>query len=299
MDRRPISGALAATRRLRCLCAAVFAVTLAFAAPVFAGEPPHRVVSLNVCTDQLSMLLAKPEQLLSVSFPATGPGSSALAGEASRYRINHGLAEEVFLMQPDLVVAGTYSTSVAVSMLQRLGFRVERFAPETSFDDLRENILRMGALLGQARRAEGMVAALDEGLRELAASAIPGLTAATYASNSCTTGKGSLSEAVIEAAGLTNLGSKVGIQGTGCLPLEVLVLAMPQIITSDTPTCDAPALAQENFVHPAYRAVLERAHAASAPSANWICGGSFNLVAAAILQDATRAVVTDGKRAGK
>lgn len=277
-------------RWLRRLCAA--ALALAFFAPltVLAEKPPRRVVSMNVCTDQLAMLLAAPGQLLSVSFLASDPGSSALAAQAPRYRPNHGLAEEIFLMEPDLVITGTYTTQVAVSMLERLGFRVEKFAFETSFDDVRKNIRRMGALLGQEQRADDMVETLDAGLQQLAANAVAELTVATYASNSYTTGRNSLSEAVIEAAGLSNLGSEVGIEGSGRLPLEVLVLAMPQIVTSDTPTYDAPALAQENFVHPAYQAVLERARTASVPAANWICGGPFNLVAAQILHDAAHAV---------
>src|SRR5690606_12478241 len=117
-------------------------------------------------------------------------------------------------------------------------------------------------------------------------SEVPDLTVATYAYNYYTTGRNSLSEAVIEAAGLTNLGSRLGIQGAGRLPLEVLVLSRPDIVTNDTPIYGAPALAQENFLHPAYRAVLDRATVASVPSANWICGGPFNLAAAAILHQA-------------
>lgn len=272
---------------------------LAAALPASASDAPARVVSMNVCTDQLAMLLAAPGQLASVSHLATDRGSSALAEEAARYRRNHGLAEEIFLMEPDLVVTGTFTTAATASMLRRLGFRVEEFAPETSFDDVRENILRMGKLLGRQERAEEMAAALDEGLRDLKAVAISGLTVATYSSNSYTTGQGSLSEAVIEAAGLDNLGSRLGIQGAGRLPLELLVLSMPEIVTSDTPTYDAPALAQENFVHPAYRAVLARSRTAAVPAADWICGGPFNLAAAAILQDTARAVAAERKHAGR
>lgn len=272
---------------------------LAAALPARAADAPARVVSMNVCTDQLVMLLAAPGQLASVSHLATDPGSSALVAEAARYQQNHGLAEEIFLMEPDLVVTGTFTTAATASMLRRLGFRVEEFAPETSFDDVRENILRMGVLLGRQERAEEMAAALDEGLRDLKAAAISGMTVATYSSNSYTTGRGSLSEAVIEAAGLENLGSRLGIQGAGRLPLELLVLSMPEIVTSDTPTYDAPALAQENFVHPAYRAVLARTRTAAVPAADWICGGPFNLAAAAILQDAARAVAAERKRAAR
>lgn len=283
-------------RRLFYLGAAALALSLATSSSTLARELPHRVVSINVCTDQLAMLLAAPGQLVSVSHLAADPDSSVLVEEAASYRLNHGLAEEVFLMEPDLVLAGTFTTAATVSMLERLGFRIERFALETSFDDVRDNILRMGMLLGQQERAKEMVADLDDGLRQLAERAVPGLTAASYASNSYTTGQGSLSAAVIEAAGLTNLGSKLGIQGGGRLALEVLVLAMPEILTSDTPVYDAPALSQENFVHPAYKALLERAKTASVPSPNWICGGPFNLAAAAILQDAARATVA-GQRA--
>jgi iron complex transport system substrate-binding protein len=269
-------------RAVRCILLAVLFASSAMA------EAPQRVVSMNVCTDQLAMLLAAPGQLISVSHLATDPGSSAMTDEAKRYKLNHGLAEEISLMKPDLVLAGTFTTTETVSMLQRLGFTVERFDSETSFDDVRANILRMGALLGQDQRAQEMAETLDRGLRALQASAVEALTVATYASNSYTSGRGSLAEAVIEAAGLINLGSEAGVIGAGRLPLEVLVLSMPEIITSDTPVYDAPALAQENFVHPAYRAVIERARAATVPSPNWICGGPFNLVAASILQDAAR-----------
>lgn len=244
---------------------------------------------MNVCTDQMAMLLAAPGQLLSVSYLASDPGTSAMAAEAAPYRVNHGLAEEIFLLEPDIVIAGTFSTRATVSMLRRLGFPVEEFAPETSFDDVKANILRMGQILGQHVRAEETVAALDEGLRRLRENAVPGLTVASYSSNSYTAGEGSLSDAVIAAAGMANLGSELGIRGAGRLPLEVLVLSRPEIVTGEARTYGAPALAQQNFVHPAYRAVYDMAEPAPVPASYWICGGPYNLVAAAILQDAARA----------
>src|SRR5690606_7133773 len=104
-----------------------------------------------------------------------------------------------------------------------------------------------------------------------------------------TTGAGSLTAAVIEAAGLRNLGSELGIYGAGRLALEELVMARPDVLTSDTPIYGAPALAQENFRHPAFRALQETAALASVPSAYWICGGPSNLIAATMLRDAAKA----------
>lgn len=85
-------------------------VWLGGALAVPAAEPPARVVSMNVCTDQLAMLVARPGQLHSVSWLAADPAMSVLANEAEGLRLNRGLAEEIFLMKPDLVIAGTFST---------------------------------------------------------------------------------------------------------------------------------------------------------------------------------------------
>ena len=55
------------------------------AAPAVAvGRPPARVVSINLCTDQLALLLAAPGQLLSVSWLSQDPQSSMLAAAAAR-----------------------------------------------------------------------------------------------------------------------------------------------------------------------------------------------------------------------
>lgn len=286
--RRPLApkpAAMVAGRVLRGLLAVCLAALAA--APAHA-EAPRRVVSINVCTDQLAMLLAEPGQLVSVSHLATDPDVSSLAGQASAYQINHGLAEEIFLLKPDLILAGTYTTPATVAMLERLGLRVEKFAPEQSFADVRANMLRMGALLGTASRAEEMIAALDDDLKQLRRAQLPPLTVATYASASYTTGRDSLADAVIQAAGLSNLGSELGIQGGGHLPLEVLVLAGPEILANDTPVYKAPAMAQENLVHPAYRALRARSAFAPIPTSAWVCGGPFNLVAANLLKNAAQ-----------
>ena len=75
-----------------------------------------------------------------------------MAEEAEAYILNHGRAEEIFMMRPDLVIAGSFTTRATVEMLRRLGFRVEEFAPASSFADIRENLRRMGDLLGRRKR---------------------------------------------------------------------------------------------------------------------------------------------------
>ena len=74
------------------------------------AEPsgPRRIVSLNLCTDQLLMLLA-PERIAALSILATDPLLSVMAAEARRYPLVRGDAEEVLRFDPDLVVAAPFA----------------------------------------------------------------------------------------------------------------------------------------------------------------------------------------------
>ena len=58
-----------------------------------AQDAPKRVVSMNLCTDQLAMLVADEGQLVSVSHLAIDPHMSAMIAQAAEYEINRGLAE--------------------------------------------------------------------------------------------------------------------------------------------------------------------------------------------------------------
>lgn len=260
------------------------------------GKAPARVLSMNVCTDQLAMLIAGPGQLLSVSHLALEPQTSVMVEEAEAYTINHGQAEEVFLMRPDLVIAGTYTTRTTVALLRRLGFRVEEFAPASSFAAIRTNIRRMGTLLGRAGRAEALVRELDDALEEARHRPLARRRAALTFANSYTAGAGTLSQAAVEAAGLENIAAEHGVSGTARLPLETLVMADPDLIVSSRRDFGTPALAGETFLHPAYQALARRKRFVSVPTKFWVCGGPFTVEAVKILREAGEEPPTETRR---
>lgn len=264
----------------------LLAGSLWLAMPAPAEPAPRRVVSINVCTDQLAMLIAGDGQLHSVSALARDPNSSTMTEEAQAYAVNHSLAEEIFLMKPDLVLAGTFSSRATVGLLRTLGITVEEFAPARSFDNVRENILRVGMLLDRRERAAELVAELDAGLAALAAEPPSGRSIALYDANSYTTGKGTLANEIFRAAGLVNVAEEMGITGSGRVPLEMLIVARPDIVASSFRDYGAPALAQENFVHPAFAALEAQSQPVAVPVPNMICGAPFTLEAAFVLQRA-------------
>ncbi|MCO5064225.1 MAG: ABC transporter substrate-binding protein [Rhizobiaceae bacterium] len=268
----------------------ITSVLLAGCGSALAAGRASRVVSMNLCTDQLAMLIAAPGQLHSVSWLAADGEASAMAEQAKGFALNHGLAEEIFLMRPDLVIAGTYTTRATVGLLRELGIRVEEFPPENTLDDIRHNILRMGEVLGESARAAEVLGAFDHAVAE--ASAQPsGKIAATYFANSYTAGSGTLFDSLLAASGLENMAVRLGYAGTARLPLELLLLGAPDVLVDADERPSMPALAQQNFVHPAYRRLAGQSTRAVVPAKYTICGGPFTAEAIRLLREA-------GARAG-
>ena len=265
------------------------AIILLSLAPGLAAAAPGRVVSMNLCTDQLAMLLAAPGQLVSVSFLAHDPRSSAMAAEARRFPANTGQAEAIFRMKPDLVLAGTYTTRATVEMLRRLDIEVVEFAPATSLNDVRDRIAIMGAALKREQAARELIARFDAELAAMQVDGVEKPVAALYYANGFTVGSGALADSIVQEAGLQNLAAVLGLEGSGFLPLERLVFAEPHVIVTDD-RFDTPAIAQEVFSHPALAALKERTASAPVADRYWVCGTPFVLEAIRRLVSARNAL---------
>ncbi|ASV87048.1 ABC transporter substrate-binding protein [Ochrobactrum quorumnocens] len=266
-----------------CLAACLF---LAVFHSAQAQEIPKRVVSINVCTDQLALLLADRTQLQSVSYLSRDPLLSVMIEKAKQLPINHGQAEEVFLMKPDLVLAGTFSSRATVGLLRELGVRVEEFAPARSFEDIRAHMKRMGELLGRKEEADQQIAAMDAALSVIKRPEHK-RTVALYYANSYTSGRGTLIDEAIRLAGLDNIADKAGVRGSAMLPLEMLIMEKPDILVRGS-RGRPPALAFENFEHPALRALEGYTRTVALNDNLTVCGGPFSVEAVAKLAEAAR-----------
>lgn len=235
----------------------------------FAG--PARVVSMNLCTDQLAMLLAAPGQLASVSYIARDKRASAMADTAMAYPVNHGQAEEIYLIKPDLVIAGAYSTRATTDMLQRLGVRVEVFQPADSLQDVRERIREMGEVLQRQEAAANLLSEFDAQLAELRPEAGPLPRAALYAANSYTSGPKTLAGQILASAGLSNIAAELGYERSGKLPLEVLAMAQPDLLVTTSPYPRA-SRSEENLAHPVVRQLIAQSASGQMRDADWVCG---------------------------
>ena len=115
------------------------------AVPARASDQPARIVSLNMCTDQLLVDLVAPERIAGISFLGTDTTLSAEARRLTKFKTLRGTAEEVLALKPDLVIAGEYTTGATVDLLRRLGQTVLLVPLANDFDGMRATIRQIAA----------------------------------------------------------------------------------------------------------------------------------------------------------
>lgn len=229
-------------------------IILALSITVPSSAKPQHVVSINLCTDQLLMLLAERSKIASVSYLATKKDASVMYKEAMGLHQNHGLAEEILLMNPDLVLAGSFTSRPTVFLLKRLGFNLVELPVASSIEDIRRNLRTVADAIGETQRGEQLIDAFDRRLTAATASIKqPRPVAVYYRENGFTSGEHTLSGALLEAAGLANLAAQLGVSGTGHLPLEMLISQQPDIIVMRRQQNRKHSVAIGTSQHPALR----------------------------------------------
>ena len=266
---------------------------LALAADAAVAKP-SRIVSLNLCTDQLTLALADRARIASLSYLVADPALSASTAAAADLRLNHGRSEEILPLEPDLVIAGRNATRPTVTLLRRLGYTLVELDLTHSLADVRERIRQLGHSLGDDDRAEALIQAFDARLAAAGAPS-PGRrpTALYLQPNGYTAGRGTLIGDIIEHAGFENLGARLAVEGHGQLSLEALLVTAPDVIITDDSSPRTPALAYETLRHPAIAALTADAERVTVPLRYWICGLPETLRAVEILAAARRRMVAE------
>ena len=87
--------------------------------------------------------------------------------------VNFGTVEEVLAQQPDLVLAGIYTTPGARMLLKKLSMPLLEVAPAANFDEIRATTRLVAKALGREALGEALIAKMDLTLLELDATKPP------------------------------------------------------------------------------------------------------------------------------
>ncbi len=269
MTRHGMSGSFLKKRTKKLLLVGGLVLQAAYA------QAAAKVVSLNLCTDQLVVLLA-PEQVAALEPLARDPALSFVAAQAAKLPRVPADAEAVLRLHPGLVLAGDYGAQTTIAVLRSRGLRVVQFAEAEDFPAIEREVQQVADLLGVRAKGQAMVADMQARLARLPKPATSA-TALFWGARGYTDGPGSLGGAVLLAAGLRNAGNG---QVVG---LETLLTHPPDILVTQTAP-DYPSLATDLAELP----MLHSLRHVRIPPALLICGGPFTVKAAEILADASR-----------
>ncbi len=208
------------------------ALVLAIASPAYAGEAkPQRVMSLNLCADQLVLMLVAPSRIASVSFLSRASEKPLLTAEAARVRVNYGTLEEVLAQKPDLVIAGIASTPTTREFLKRAAIPLVEVPVATNFDEIRKTTRLVGRAVGEEAKADALIRELDATLAELQSARLSRrIIVADWGGGGEVSGKGTLFDAILTAAGGVNLADSMRDQKFGSFDFEQLLALNPDII---------------------------------------------------------------------
>lgn len=254
----------------------LIALVTAFAYRAHAAEPPpkpQRIVSINLCTDQILVDVVEPSRIAALSHLADDETVSNIARRSQQIPRVRGEAEEILRLDPDLVLAGAHSTPATVALLERLGRRVIKVPLANDLESIRQAVRTISNVVGETRRGLALISDLDAALSQIRArddNARP--TALVYQVNDIASGPGTLADAALAAAGFRNLAADLPRDGGDRVALEAIVARPPDLLVLSAPPGAYRTPVAENLSHPALKLAMRGRRTLVLPWRHWLCG---------------------------
>jgi iron complex transport system substrate-binding protein len=238
-----------------------------------AAELP-RVASINLCTDQLLVTLADPEQILGLSPYSRDRTRSWDPAKAAQFPKLSGEAEDVLALKPDVVVAGRYTKRATRELLKQKGLRVAEFDAARSLDDVKKQIRLMGDLVQHPNRADAEIKRLDAAIahaREVVSRKPWRILALSR--RGWVSGGDSLTSSLLATAGLSNAAAELGYKLGGFASLEAIVSLRPDFLLVSEAGDFAEDEGRAFMLHPALERFYPAAKRLVIPEKLTVCGG--------------------------
>jgi iron complex transport system substrate-binding protein len=251
-----------------------------------------RLVSMNVCADQLLLRLADPEQILGLSRFARD-GWQSQAGDISRYPVLSGGAEDVLVIRPDIVVASAFDKRSTRELLKAKGLRLVELAVPKTLDEARQQIREAGDITGHPDRAAVEIARLDAALaRARRAVSERHYRVLPLSRRGWVAGSDSFVGSLLRETGLRSAAGDLGFAFGGFASLEAIVNLRPDFIVVSQAGDTARDDGQAFLLHPALQRFYPAEKRIVIPERMTECGG-------VLLADALDALATEVKRVGR
>jgi len=235
-------------------------------ASLWATSAALRVASLDLCSDEYLLLLARPSEIASVSRLSHDPADSQLWRSARRHPANRGNLESALAQRPTLLLTMGGGGRATSSIARQLGIRTLKLAFPATVADVDRTMRETALALGDARRADGW----RRRLADLRTVKLPPLDAIYLTGGGGTLSPSSLGGEWLRIAGLVQR----ALPG-GRASLETLALRPPAVVIRSTYRRAQPSLGQRWLDHPLVRNMPSRR--IDTDGRRWTCAGPLML----------------------
>ena len=213
-----------------------------------AAAPPQRIMSLKVCTDELLLDLVPPSRIASVTFLSLEKAGLKFWPQAVTIPTNHGTAEEILNLHPDLILTDPFMAPSLRPLLAKTGARIVEVPPAENFDQIRSVTRLVAKAVGEEARGEALIAKMDAELNTLKARRPrKPLTVAGWGTGGLVPGTAGLFDAMLTAAGARN----VERGAFGYYDVESLINASPDVLVYGDTYSGTTSLRADQDQHPA------------------------------------------------
>ncbi len=249
------------------------ALLLILMAAVPAQAESRRVVSFNLCADQLVVALADSDQIVALSPYAKDANLSVVYEQARHFPTLDWSAEGTIALSPDLVLVGPSDRRETRRMLAAHGVPVFEVGLVTDVAAARTQIRTVADRLGQPERGEALVRELDRArARLVAVSRGLSKTVLVVERGGYVEGPASLAAGLLAEAGLQPPpGGPAGFGGY--VSLESLLTIRPDLLVLKDPPPAANDQGALFFTHPAVEKLYPPERRISLPTKYSLCGG--------------------------
>ena len=250
-----------------------------------APAPPSHIVSLKLCTDGLLLDLVPRSRIASISYLSETPDNAYLWPQAKDISVNHNRVEDVLLEKPDLVLADDYTSPVMLSFLARAKIPLVQVPDANNFAQIRTALRIVARAVDEVPRGEALIAAMNAKLRALAAAPHRRIRVAAWGAGGYVPGRGTLFDAILSAAGGTDI-----VRRDTNLDTEQLLRMRPDLLVYGDDRYSGHTLRDNQSYHPLIMKLY--AHRRVTYPADWVgCGVPQSADAAVALHDAMLAAM--------
>ena len=245
----------------------LFSGILVLAISSYAG--PKRVASLNLCTDELLLSLADPDQIISLTWLAREESLSPFFEPARPYHQNNGRAGDVIPLNPDLVFLSEFSPANALGLLETVGIKSVVVPEPRTTTQLLENIRAMSSAIDQVKKGEELISLFSSRLKSIVEDKSgQKISALLLSPGIASFGSSAVKIEILKMLNIRVLNQEKPSLANRYLAIEELTRSSPDFVIIDKYSSDYPSVSEEILKHPLIQSSLKTIEV---DAKDWLC----------------------------